>query len=143
MIYARPVPRQVPAVDYLVLDDGPPHLVGQRCTGCGATYLERRSACGACGGTGFAAMPLADRGRIESFTVVHRGAPKRTGPFVSIVVRLDDGTYVKANLLHVDPDPDAVDHGIPVELRTFIAGTDEDGTEAVAFGYAYADGAGA
>ena len=128
---------QVPMVDYLVLDDGPPRLVGHRCAGCGATFLGRRNACCACGGTSFTREVLADRGRIESFTVVHRGAPRETGPFVSALVRLDDGVYVKANLLGVPPDADAVDATSPVVLRTFVAGTDEDGTEAIAFGFAY------
>jgi uncharacterized OB-fold protein len=127
----------VPIVDYLVLDDGEPHLVGRRCEDCGATFLERRNACAACSGTSFGSVRLPERGRIESFTVVHRGAPKATGPFVSVVVRLDDGTYVKANLLDVPADPTAVDLTAPVRLRTFPAGTDDDGTEAVAFGFAY------
>lgn len=129
--------KQVPLVDFLVLDDGSPHLVGNRCSDCGATYLERRNACAACGGTSFTRARLAARGRVESFTVVHRGAPKQTGPFVSALVRLDDGAYVKANLLGVPPDAAAVDCTSPVRLRTFAAGTDADGTEAIAFGFAY------
>jgi uncharacterized OB-fold protein len=131
------VSAQVPAVDCLVLDDGSPHLVGHRCTGCGATFLLRRNACGRCGGVELERTPLPGRGRVESFTVVHRGAPKATGPFISVLVRLEDGTYVKANLLGVPPEPTAVDHDAPVHLETFVAGTDEDGTQAVAFGFAY------
>lgn len=132
--------QQVPVVDHLVLDDEP-HLVGHRCKGCGATYLERRNACASCGGEGFHRRPLADRGRIESFTVVHRGAPKATGPFVSVLVRLDDGVYVKANLLGVDPEPDAVDFARPVRLQTFVVGADGSGVEAVGYGFAYEEAA--
>jgi uncharacterized OB-fold protein len=128
---------QVPIVDYLVLDGGEPHLVGQRCAGCGATFLARRNACASCGGDQLAPTPLARRGLVESFTVVHRGAPKKTGPFVSALVRLDDGVYVKANLLGVPPEASAVDFATPVTLQTFVAGTDDDGTEAIAFGFAY------
>lgn len=124
-------------VDFLVLDDGAPHLAGQRCQRCAATFLERRSACAACGATAFDRVRLAERGRIESFTVVHRGAPKATGPFISAVVRLDDGVYVKANLLDVRPDPGSVDCERPVRLRTYLAGADVEGTEAIAFGFAY------
>ncbi len=133
---------QVPIVDYLVLDDGAAHLVGSRCAGCGATYLGRRNACASCGGETFERTALVDRGMVESFTVVHRGAPKATGPFVSALVRLDDGVYVKANLLGVAPDASAVDFGTPVRLQTFVAGTDEDGNEAIAFGFAYEGDAG-
>jgi uncharacterized OB-fold protein len=131
----RPV--QVPIVDYLVLDGTEAHLAGNRCAGCGATYLGRRNACAGCGGDQLALTPLADRGLVESFTVVHRGAPKATGPFVSVVVRLDDGVYVKANLLGVAPEAGAVDFARPVRLQTFVAGTDDDGNEAIAFGFAY------
>jgi hypothetical protein len=73
--------------------------------------------------------------------VVHRGAPKHIGPFVSVVVRLDDGTYVKSNLVDVPPAADAVDFDVPVRLVTYPAGNDDDGTEAIAFGYAYDDAA--
>jgi uncharacterized OB-fold protein len=133
---------QVPIVDYLVLGDVPAHLVGTRCTGCEATYLGRRNACARCGGEAFAPVPLAGGGRVESFTVVHRGAPKATGPFVSALVRLDDGVYVKANLLGVVPEAGAVDFDRPVQMETFVAGTDAEGNEAIAFGYAYrGDGA--
>lgn len=135
--YDPAVAAQVPVVDYLVIDAGPPHLVGRCCDGCGAMYLERRNACAACGARTFSPAPLPDTGRIESFTIVHRGAPKHIGPFVSVLVRLDDGTFVKANLVGVAPDPDAVDFAVPVRMVTYVAGTDDDGTEAVAFGFAY------
>jgi len=130
-------PAQIPVVDYLVLDGGAPHLVGHRCDACGATSLERRNACARCGARDFGAAPLPSTGRVESFTILHRGAPAHIGPFVSVLVRLDDGTYVKANLVGVAPEPESVDFDAPVHLVTFPAGTDEDGTEAVAFGYAY------
>ena len=130
----------VPVVDYLVLDDGPPYLVGTRCDGCGETYLGRRNACASCGGTAFGRSRLAAGGRVESFTIVVRGAPKKTGPFVSAVVRLDDGVYVKANLVGIEADAAAVDLDLPVRLTTFPAGTDEDGTEAIAFGFEYERG---
>ncbi len=129
-------------VDYLVIDDGAPHLVGTRCDGCGATYLERRNACAACGARTFSRVGLPDTGRVESFTIVHRGAPKHIGPFVSVLVRLDDGTYVKANLVGVPPEAEAVDFAVPVRMVTYPAGTDDDGTEAIAFGFAYDESAG-
>jgi uncharacterized OB-fold protein len=56
-------------------------------------------------------------------------------PFVSAIVDLDGGGVVKANILNVEPDPTAVSLGMPVRLTTFVAGTDPEGTEAVAFGF--------
>jgi uncharacterized protein len=130
-------PASVPIVDYLELDDGEPHLVGNRCVGCGATYLERRNACANCAARDFTPVRLPEKGRIESFTIVHRGAPRHIGPFISVLVRLDDGTYVKSNLVGVPTDPSAVEVDVPVRVVTYPAGTDDDGTEAVAFGFTY------
>ena len=39
---------QIPIVDYLVLDDGDPHLEANECTKCGALFWDRRNACGRC-----------------------------------------------------------------------------------------------
>ena len=44
-------PSRVPLVDYLVLDDGDPHLVATGCTNCGARFFDRRNACASCFGT--------------------------------------------------------------------------------------------
>jgi uncharacterized OB-fold protein len=125
---------RVPVVEYLALDPEP-HLVAQECTSCGARFYGRRNACAACGHTEFEAKPAPGTGTLESFTIVHRGAPKKIGPFVAAVVRLDDNSYIKANLLGVAPEPEAITLGAPVQMTTFVAGTDDDGNEAVSFGY--------
>ena len=39
---------------------------------------------------------------------------------------------MKSNLVGVRPDPADVKLGMPVRLTTFVAGTDDEGTEAVA-----------
>src|SRR5690349_11219815 len=127
--------KQVAIVDYLVLDDGPPHLVQQRCTACGAGYFDRRNACAKCGATTFAPAPLATDGLVRAFTIVHRAAPNVPVPYVSAVVETTDGGRVKANIVNTEADPDHVRLGLPVQLTTFVAGTDDDGTEAVAFGF--------
>jgi uncharacterized OB-fold protein len=126
---------RVPIVDYLVLDDGPPHLVAWESAESGAIYLDRRNADARSGMPGFSRRRLADSGRVRTFTIVHRAAPGVPTPYVSVVVDLDDGGVVKANLVGVDPVPEQVQIGMPVRLTTYVAGTDDDGTEAVAFAY--------
>jgi hypothetical protein len=42
---------------------------------------------------------------------------------------------VKTNVINVDPDPSKVSLGMKVRLATYVAGTDDEGTEAVAFGF--------
>ena len=131
---------QIPMVDYLVLDDGDPHLRANACEECGALYLDRRVACAKCGADRFGTKRLAGEGKLRSFTIVHRAAPGVPTPYVSAVVDLDGGGVVKANLVDVQPDPKDISLGMPVRMTTFVAGTDDEGTEAVAFGFAPANG---
>ena len=127
--------KQVPIVDYLVLDNGQPHLMVNVCTECGARYFDRRNACAKCGKRDFEAKPLPGEGVVRSFTIVHRAAPGVPTPYVSAIVDLEGGGVVKANVVNVEPKPENISLGMPVKLATFVAGTDDDGTEAVAFGY--------
>jgi len=126
---------RIPLVDYLVLDDGDPYLVASASTASGALYFDRRNADAKSGQPGFEPRRLASTGTVRTFTIVHRAAPGVPTPYVSVVVDLDGGGVVKANLVNVDPDPDRVRVGMSVRLTTYVAGTDEEGTEAVAFAY--------
>ena len=58
-----------------------------------------------------------------------------TAPYVSALVDLDGGGSVKANILNTDPTPENIKLGMPVRLTTYTVGTDDEGTEAVAFGF--------
>jgi uncharacterized OB-fold protein len=131
--------KQIPMVGYLVLDDGEPHLLSHQCAVCGALYFDRRNACAKCGGREFGTRRLGTDGVVRTFTIVHRAAPNVPTPYVSAVVDLDGGGSVKTNLVGVDPTPEAVQLGMRVHMTTFVAGTDDDGTEAVAFGFERSD----
>jgi uncharacterized protein len=127
--------KQLPIVGYLALDDGPPHLVAWESVDSGALYFDRRNADANQGGTEFKRRKLATTGKLRSFTIVHRTVPGVPAPYVSALVDLDGGGSVKANLLNIPPDPEHVKLGMPVRMTTFVAGTDDDGTEAVAFAF--------
>jgi uncharacterized OB-fold protein len=128
--------QQIAMVDYLVLDDGPPHLVANACANCGALYFDRRNACAKCGQTTFTKRALESTGAVRAFTIVHRAAPGVPTPYVSAIVDLDGGGVVKANLVDIPPEPERIELGMPVRLTTFVAGSDSQGTEAIAFGFA-------
>ena len=134
--------RQIPLVRYLHLNDGDdgnggagPRLVGTRCRACGALFFDRRNFCARCSSPDFEPHPLERAGELRSFTIVHRAGPATKVPYVSSVVDLDGGGVVKANLVNVEPSPDAIELGMRVRLTTFVVGTDDEGTEAVAFGF--------
>lgn len=133
--------QQIPIVDYLVLDDGDPYLEANVCVECAAHYFDRRNACANCGGLNFRRERCANTGQVQAFTIVHRAAKGVPTPYVSAIVNLDDANSVKANIVDVEASPDAVSLGMPVTMTTFVAGSDDDGTEAIAFGYRPASGA--
>ena len=125
--------QQIPLVDYLVLGDDP-HLVANECTACGARFFDRRNACAACGATEFKKVEVPTSGEVRAFTIVSFAAPGIPVPFVAAVVDCA-GTSVRANLINVSPDPAHVTMGMKVRLATEVIGTDDDGTEAVGFGF--------
>ena len=123
----------IPIVDYLVLGDEP-HLVAKECTSCGARFFDRRNACASCSGTEFRSVDIATTGELKAFTIVAFAAPGVPVPFVAGVVDCD-GTSVRGNVINVDPDPEHVALGMKVKLATYVVGTDDDGTEAIGFGF--------
>jgi uncharacterized OB-fold protein len=130
---------QVPLVDYLVLGDDP-HLVASECTSCGARFFDRRNACASCSGTGFTKVDVPTEGVLKSFTIVAFASPGVPVPFVAGVVDCD-GTSVRGNVIGTEPDPDHVKLGMKVKLATYTVGTDDEGTEAIGFGFEPLNGA--
>jgi uncharacterized OB-fold protein len=127
------MPNQVPLVDYLVLD-GDPHLEANECTSCGARFFDRRNACASCSSTEFKRVPIATAGELKAFTIVSLAAPGIPVPFVAGVVDCD-GTSVRGNVINVEPDAEHVTLGMNVKLATYTIGTDDNGTEAIGFGF--------
>jgi len=125
---------QVPMVDYLVLDDGEPHLVANECARCKARFFDRRNACAKCFATEFSSVPIATKGTVRAFTIVAFAAPGVPTPFVAAVIDCD-GTQVRANLTNVEPDPGHVRTGMDVRLTTYPLGQDSEGTTAVGFAF--------
>ena len=124
---------QIPIVDYLVLD-GDPHLVAKECTACGARFFDRRNACASCFASEFKDVDVATTGELKAFTIVAFAAPGVPVPFVAGVVDCD-GTSVRGNVIGTDPDPEHVSLGMKVKLSTYVVGTDDEGTEAIGFGF--------
>ena len=123
----------VPIVDYLVLTDSP-YLEANQCSECSARFFDRRNACAACGGTSFTRTAISNQAVLTSFSIVHRAAPSVPVPFVSAIVKTDDGTSVRSNVVGLD-DPMDAELGMKLVLTTYSCGVDDDGTECIAFGY--------
>jgi len=128
------VPKQIPLVDYLVLEPEP-HLQANECTSCGARFFDRRNACANCFATEFKKVDIATSGELRAFTIVSMAAPGIKTPFVAGVVDCD-GTSVRGNVVNVEPTPEHVHVGMKVRLVTEPIGADAEGTEAIGFGFA-------
>jgi len=131
---APKVAPQIPLVDYLRLGQRP-HLSANECRNCGARYFDRRNACANCGRNDFKKARVTNRAKLKAFTIVHRAAPGIPAPYVSAIVETDDGTTVRSNVVNCEPTPEVVTLGMALKLTTYPIGKDDDGTEAVAFGY--------
>ena len=127
-------PERIPIVDYLNLSD-PPFLLAHQCDSCGARFFDRRNACASCGGRSFSKAQVASQGVLEAFSIVHRAAPTIPVPYVSAIVKTDDGTSVRTNIINTPADLEHVTLGMRVALATYEAGEDDRGTKCIAFGF--------
>ena len=123
----------IPLVSYLRLEPSP-HLVANECTSCGARFFDRRNACASCFGTAFREVDIPTDGVVRSFTIVAMAAPGVPVPFVAAIVDCG-GTSVRGNVINTDPTPEKVSLGMKVRLATYSLGTDDDGVEAIGFGF--------
>ena len=124
---------QIPLVAYLRLDPEP-HLVANECTSCGARFFDRRNACASCFGTEFREVDVPTEGVLKSFTIVTFAAPGVPVPFVAGVIDCG-GTSVRGNVINTEPDDEHVKLGMKVRLATTSLGTDDNGVEAIGFGF--------
>lgn len=124
---------QVPHVNYLVLGDKP-HLVANECTNCKARFFDRRNACASCFGTSFTQVDIPTEGIVRSFTIVTFASPGVPVPFVAAIIDCG-GTSVRANIINCDPTPERISLGMKVRLATYSLGADDNGVEAIGFGF--------
>lgn len=125
---------QIPFVNYLVLGDHP-HLEANQCTSCGARFFDRRNACASCFSTaGFTKVSVPTEGIVRAFSIVTFAAPGVKVPFVSAIVDCG-GTSVRGTIVNTEPTPDHVSLGMKVRLALVPVGTDDEGTEAINYGF--------
>ncbi len=108
----------LPVVPYLKIPEGgDPYLEGHKCGSCGATFLGERTVCSKCGARDqMSPVTLPNKGELYAYSIVHRSFPGIDVPYVSAVVDLEDGTAIKGNLIDVEPDPEKIPFGMPVEV---------------------------
>ena len=113
-----------------------PHLMAKKCGRCGAVYLGNRVACSKCYTAGpFSEIRLSDRGTLWVYSIVHQSAPGVPTPYVAAIVDLQEGVSVRCTLIDVEPKPENITFGMPVEMITKKVREDKDGNDVIAFFY--------
>jgi len=108
----------LPVVDFLKIPpSGDPYLEGHKCRQCGSVFVGERKHCSKCGARdSMEAIRLSNRGTLYVYSIVHRSFPGVEVPYVSAVVDLEGGGTVKGNLIHIEPTPEKIKLGMPVEV---------------------------
>ena len=89
----------------------------QRCRGCGNFVYYPRAVCPGCFSDDLVWTDVSGRGVIHAFTIPHRHPnPALQVPYVVVLVELDEGVRMLSNLIDVEPVPEAVPIGTPVEI---------------------------
>lgn len=100
-------------------------LIYQRCSHCGAIQTYPRHRCGICHATELDWRTSGRRGRIQSFTIVHRApseAFKGMTPYVLALVDLDEGFRLMLNLPDDDPARVAIGARVRIVFETLDGG---------------------
>jgi len=134
---------QKPLAEVFTWPADEPHLIGSRCSACGATTFPAQSRCPRCGQATMADLELPRRGTLVSFTTQgflpfpgYAGgmAMEDFRPFGVGLVQLDDVVRVEARL--TEADPAKLDFGMEVELQVVPLYTDAVGDEVMTFAFA-------
>ena len=129
--------KPLPVVEWLKLPEGgDPYLEGHKCQSCGAVFLGERAVCSKCGTRGqLEAVKLSNTGTLYVYSIVHRSFPGIQVPYVSAIVDLDGGGTLKGNLINVEPDPEKIALGMPVEVvyKDALGRKDREGNSYVSY----------
>ena len=92
-------------------------LLLQRCADCGARQFFPQSHCRGCLSESLGWIEASGKGKIYSFTIVHRppsAAFQEDAPYTVALVELDEGVRMMSNIVGIAPDKVRV--GMPVEV---------------------------
>ena len=110
------------------------YLNGSRCKNCGELYIGPRLFCAKCSWAGdFDPVRLSDTGQVYVWTIVYQATPYVKAPYIAAIVDLDGGGSVNANIVGVEPRPDAMKFGMKVKMSTEKVSEDEEGNSYIAY----------
>ena len=91
----------------------------RNCQSCSKAYFYPRDICPNCYGRDTSWVKASGKGSLYTFGIVHQiPRPNYKGPvpFVVAIVQLDEGPLFPTNLININPDPETIKIGMPVEV---------------------------
>ena len=78
---------------------------------------------------------LSNRGKLYSYSIVHRSFPGIEVPYISAIVDLEGGGTVKGNLINIEPDPVKLEFDMAVEVvfGDALGRKDKDGNSYISY----------
>lgn len=94
-------------------------LLIQRCGACGSHQFYPRKICTTCGAADPEWVEASGRGKVHTYTVVHRGMPgwRESGPYVAAIIELEEGVRMTTNVIDCRPEDVSIDMLVEV---TFV-----------------------
>lgn len=114
----RPLPESTPETEEFWAGARREELRIQRCNSCGQAYFFPRPFCPNCASRDVAWFTASGRGTLHTYVISHRPALgfKDVVPYVIAIVELEEGPRMMSNIIGVDPTPEALPVGLPVEV---------------------------
>ncbi len=116
-------------------------LMGSKCKKCGRLYAPPRPICVECYGSEMEWVQLKGKGKLVAFTSISVGPPfmvaegyDRKHPYISGVVRLEEGVKVDARIEGLDATkPETIKVGTSIKAKFLHRGEGENAKTYLAF----------
>jgi len=93
-------------------------LLVQRCAQCATYVFIPQPCCTNCQSAELKWVPSSGRGRVYSYSVVHRAPrPQFKVPYIVAVIELQEGWYMLSNVLECPMDDVAIDLAVTVRFK--------------------------
>ncbi len=119
---------------YYRCKDGKPYLIGSRCSHCNYVAFPKKVICPACvTKESMEEIELSRKGKIDTFSVLHVGAPGFAVPYIVAYVVLPEGPSVFTMVEGCEASEKSLKVGEDVELMIGKIREDEQGNEVIGY----------
>lgn len=114
--------------------NGSPYLIGSKCKNCNHVSFPKRNVCPVCvSRDSMEDVELSNVGKIETFSIMHVGAPGFQVPYIVGYVKIPEGPKIFTIIQHEKGKEGSIEIGREVELTLGKIREDEEGNEVIGF----------